>query len=348
MLVLGIETTCDETAVAVVRDGQEILSNVIATQEDLQAIYGGVVPELACRRHCEVLLPLVKKALGEKKLSAIDLIAVARGPGLIGALLIGLNFAKALAFSTGIPFVGVNHVEAHLYAAMMGEKPPFPALGIVLSGGHTSLLLIEKLGSYRSIGSTQDDALGEAFDKTAALLGLPYPGGPQIEKWALKGDITRYPFKPGRIKKAPYDFSFSGLKTAVLYAVKGQNGTKRGPTLLSTQEKCDVAASFQHAAFTDVVKKAIHASQKFGARCMVLGGGVTCNRYLRSLLSTATDLPLFWPKEGLSLDNGAMIAGLGYHKYQAQGADPLDLEPQTRIPLGVENEKAHTLCSAHS
>ncbi|MCH9610594.1 MAG: tRNA N6-adenosine threonylcarbamoyltransferase [Chlamydiales bacterium] len=330
MLVLGIETTCDETAVAIVEDGKKILVNLVATQK-VHEVYGGVVPELACRRHIDMLRPLVEQALETVPLEKIDLIAVAHAPGLIGALLIGLNFAKTLSMSTGIPFVGVNHVEAHLYASMM-EDVPLPALGIVLSGGHTELLLIEKLGQYKLIGKTHDDAIGEAFDKAAKLLDLPYPGGPEIEKLAKKGE-ARFDFKPGRVKRDPYAFSFSGLKTALLYQVKGQNGKAKDQTVIGDQERADVAASFQEAAFDDVCEKAIRASQEFCTKCMVLGGGVTANMRLREKLQTRSDLPLFFPPPGLSLDNGAMIAGLGYHIFNQRGADDLDLLPHPRIEL---------------
>ena len=336
MLVLGIETTCDETAISIVKDGKEILVNLVATQE-VHEVYGGVVPELACRRHIDMLRPLVEKALETVPLSKIDLIAVAHTPGLIGALLIGLNFAKTLSMSTGIPFVGVNHVEAHLYAAMM-QPVPLPALGVVLSGGHTELLLIEGLGQYKLIGKTRDDAIGEAFDKAARLLDLPYPGGPQIEKLAQKGK-ARFPFKPGRVKSDLFAFSFSGLKTAVLYQVKGQNGKKSSESMISDEEKADVAASFQEAALSDVCEKAVRASQQFSARCMVLGGGVTANMRLRELLSERSDLPLFFPPPGLSLDNGAMIAGLGAHIFNQRGADSLDLLPQTRTPIYSSSDK---------
>ena len=329
MLVLGIETTCDETAVSIVEDGKKILVNLVATQE-VHEVYGGVVPELACRRHIDMLKPLVEKACETVPLSKIDLIAVAHAPGLIGALLIGLNFAKTLSMATGIPFVGVNHIEAHLYASMMQQEPSLPALGIVLSGGHTELIKIHELGHYERIGKTVDDAIGEAFDKVAKLLDLPYPGGPQIEQLAKKGK-AHLPFKPGRVKQNPYAFSFSGLKTAVLYQVKGQDGTKRMQSTLSMQEKADVAASFQEAAFDDVCKKAVRASQEFSLRCMVLGGGVTANLRLREKLSEKSELPLFFPPPGLSLDNGAMIAGLGYHIFKKRGGDPLDLLPHPRI-----------------
>lgn len=318
MIVLGIETTCDETGVALVKDGKEILFNTVATQE-VHEIYGGVVPELACRRHIDVLLPLVQKALG--CISHIDLIAVAHTPGLIGALLIGVNFAKALSLATKIPFIGVNHIEAHLYAAMMQQTPPFPALGVVLSGGHTELLCIEKIGKYHLIGKTCDDAIGEAFDKTAKLLGLAYPGGPEIERLALEG-TARFPFKSGQVKSNPFAFSFSGLKTAVFYAIRERT--------LTLQEKADVAASFQKAAFSDVVKKVNLASQQFPVRSIVMGGGVTNNQTLRALMKESCRLPLFFPPPGLSLDNGAMIAGLGYHRFKEKGQDTWDLEPLPR------------------
>jgi N6-L-threonylcarbamoyladenine synthase len=220
MLVLGIETTCDETACAIVKDGHTILSNVISSQIDLHAEYGGVVPELSCRRHVDVIMSVIQQALLEASvgLEDIDLIAVAYGPGLVGALLIGLTSAKTLSLALGKPFIGVNHVEAHLYAAMMSKdlSIQFPCLGVVLSGGHTALVLIEKFGQSRLISETVDDAIGEAFDKVAKMMGLPYPGGPQIESLATQGNPEAFPFKPGKVKEMPLHFSFSGLKTAVL------------------------------------------------------------------------------------------------------------------------------------
>lgn len=333
MLVLGIESTCDETGCAVVRDGVEILSNCIASQIELHAPYGGVIPELACRQHIDCLPSLLKEALEKAHvtLNEIDLIAVAKGPGLIGALLVGLNFAKGLALGLKKPLVGVNHIEAHLYAPFMEQPVPLPALGVVISGGHTALIQIKALGDYTLIGQTQDDAIGEAFDKVAKLLGLPYPGGPEIEKLARQGDPHKYPFKPGTIKKYPFDFSYSGLKTAVLYQVKGQNATKDSPLLISEAEKADIAASFQHTAFSSLVSKIDLAVKTFGCKSVVLGGGVSQNNYLRALLAQEVSYPIFWPSPGLCLDNGAMIAGLGFHIYRTQGEDSLDLSPQTRI-----------------
>jgi N6-L-threonylcarbamoyladenine synthase len=339
MLTLGIETTCDETACAVVRDGREILSNVVVSQTDLHAPYGGVFPELACRRHLDVFLPVLKESLERAGIGReqIDLIAVAMGPGLIGALLLGLNAAKALAVGLKKPFVGVNHVEAHLYAAMMGLpswEEVFPAIGLVVSGGHTLLVQIPSFRSYIAIGATVDDAVGEAFDKVAVLLGLSYPGGPAIEALAESGDPQKYRFPTGMIKGRPWDFSFSGLKTSLLYALKGQNGTKGSPSQLPDEEKPHLAASFQRAALGSIVDKTLRASREFPCRAIFVGGGVSQNRVLRTLLTTGSAVPVYFPPPDLCLDNGAMIAGLGTHLFQERGiSDPLDLEPMTRIPL---------------
>jgi len=335
MLVLGIETTCDETACAIVRDGRQVLSSVISSQIDLHAEFGGVVPELSCRRHVDIVIPVIQEALKEAgvSLDQIDLIAVAYGPGLIGALLIGITAAKTLSIALDKPFIGVNHIEAHLYAAIMSQPTPplFPCLGVVLSGGHTSLVRMDGIGSYTLIGETVDDAIGEAFDKVGKLIGLPYPGGPQIEKLALKGNRHRFAFKAGKVKGHPFNFSFSGLKTAVLYALKGQNS--KAEVILTEQDKADVSAAFQHAALTDIVDKTAAAALEFNCDTIIFGGGVTNNQELRRRLSE--HLPnhnLLWPSVGLSLDNAAMIAGLGYHTYLNKGTgDTLNLEAATRI-----------------
>ncbi len=338
MFVLGLESTCDETAASVVRDGREILSNVISSQVDLHALYGGVYPELAARRHLDVILPVIREALlqAEIKPSDLDLIAVAKGPGLVGPLLIGLNAAKALSIGWKKPYVGVSHVEAHLYASMMHlEAPQLPALGVALSGGHSFLVKITELGSYELIGTTVDDALGEAYDKVAILLGLPYPGGPALEELAKSGDPSRYPFKAGRVKGHPLDFSFSGIKTNVLYTLKGQGASKNSPVVLSDEEKPHVAAGFQEAVLNDVTHKALLAAKQFDCQAIYVGGGVSNNRRLRELLTLkAQPLPVIFPPKGLSLDNAAMIAGLGLHVYNKEGPSPLELEPMPRIPLG--------------
>ncbi len=338
MLVLGIESTCDETGVAIVEDGKKILSNVVASSADIHERYGGVFPEMACRRHIDAIVPVLDEAIEKAgvKSQDIDVVAVARGPGLIGALLIGMNAAKGLAIAWDKPLIGVNHVEAHLYASLMGkEQPGFPALGIVLSGGHTLFLKITDLGEYDTISTTVDDAIGEAFDKVASLLKLPYPGGPKIEEIAKGGDLDKFSFKAGFVKKNPLYFSFSGLKTSVLYALKGQNAAKPEEAEISQQTKADIAASFQETAFKDVLEKAKKASELFPCQSIVFGGGVSSNIRLRELFAKEfPDTPLFWPPKGLSLDNAAMIAGLGYHKFlRKQAGDPLDLEALARIPI---------------
>lgn len=327
MLVLGLESTCDETGAAVVKDGKTILSNVLASSADLHEKYGGVFPELACRRHIEAIIPVIDEALQKADVTPeqIDLIAVAKGPGLVGALLIGMNTAKGLSIAWNKPLIGVNHVEAHLYASMMHlPEIPTPALGIVLSGGHTLLIQILDIGTYEAIGTTVDDAVGEAFDKVAVLLGLPYPGGPHVERLAKKGDPKAYSLTAGKVKRNPLDFSFSGLKTAVLYAMKEDT------------VKEDLAASFQETAFKDIAHKAYLASKRFPCQAIFLGGGVCANQRLRQIMSeTFPHLPIHWPEGNLSVDNAAMIAGLGAKKI-LWGSDPLDLDVQTRIPIGSE------------
>ncbi len=333
MIILGIETTCDEMAVAVVEDGVKILSNVIASQSSFHKKFGGVYPEMAARQHVDMLIPTIKQALEEAHITPkdLDLIAVARGPGLIGPLLVGLNAAKALSLAWDIPFVGVNHVEAHLYAAMMSNQIfTFPALGVVVSGGHTFIARILEVGKYEMIGTTVDDAVGEAFDKVAALLDLPYPGGPEVEKLARAGNPLRYPYKPGKVKGREWDFSFSGLKTNILYTVKGQNGNKRGETTISEEDKRDVAASFQETALGDIAKRAIAAASAFECSAIYVGGGVSNNQRFRELLQTT--VPVYWPGQDLSTDNAAMIAGLGFHRFNGCG-DFYDLEPLTRVPI---------------
>lgn len=338
MLTLGIETTCDETGCAVVKEGREILSNCVSSQIDLHNEYGGVVPELACRRHVDIMLPVVKDALKQAgcSLNDIDLIAVANGPGLVGALLIGLQAAKGLSIALQKPLIAVNHVEAHLYAALMSNEklPSFPCLGVILSGGHTALVVMHSVDTFTLIAQTVDDAIGEAFDKVAKLLGLPYPGGPEIERLAAIGNSRKYTFKGGVVKGYPLSFSFSGLKTSVLYALNGQNSSFRD-TPIPIETQCDIAAAFQDAAFKDVIKKALLASKEYGLNEIVFGGGVTNNRYLRTCFDQAArGQTLYWPTFEMSLDNAAMIAGLGYQRYlRTQKGDALDLEALTRMPF---------------
>lgn len=339
MLVLGIETTCDETAIAVVADGKTILSNIISSQIPLHQKFGGVFPEIAARSHEEMLIPILKEALEKACISSkeIDLISVAKGPGLIGSLMIGMNAAKALSLAWEKPFIGINHVEAHLYAAIMSQPQPiFPAIGVVISGGHTFIVRIENIGTYQFIGTTVDDAIGEVFDKVAAMLDLPYPGGPAIETLARHGNPSQYAFKAGIVKGKPWDFSFSGLKTNVLYTIKGQNCNKHSKMAISPQQAPHIAASFQEAALSCIAEKAIRAAVEFDCYTLYFGGGVSANERLKEILleKKRSDLQIFFPEKGLSLDNGAMIAGLGFHNYLGK-SDPFDLEPMPRIPFCI-------------
>jgi len=335
MFVLGIETTCDETAASIVKDGHTILSNVVFSQVHLHKKFGGVYPELASRSHIDKILMIIEEALKEAKLQLeeIDLIAVAKEPGLIGSLLIGLNTAKTLSLALKKPFIGINHIEAHLYASMMGKLKNliFPALGVVISGGHTILLKVLDIGFYEIIGTTKDDAIGECFDKVASILDLSYPGGPEIEKLACNANLKKYKFKAGKIENNPFDFSFSGLKTKILYLVKGQSSKKNFPTLIEEKEKKHIAASFQKCVFDDLIKKSILATKNFNLKAIYFGGGVSNNQTLKDMFEQIKDSPpLFWPAKGLSLDNAAMIAGLGYYKFKkCFKSDNLNIQAQT-------------------
>lgn len=318
MLVLGIESTCDESAASLVKDGREILSNVIASQADMQEQYGGVFPEMASRAHVEAMMPVIEKALLGKK---PDLIAVANQPGLLGSILMGVTAAEALSLAWKVPLVGVNHIEAHLYAAMM-DTQVFPSLGVIVSGGHTHLVKIDSPLDYEILGQTVDDAIGEAFDKVARMMNLGYPGGPKIEQLAKKGDPNRFPFRGGQVKGHPLNFSFSGLKTNVLYSLKDLEAN-----LKNTQ---DIAASFQRAAFEDILKKTLKAAKIMQPKAIYLGGGVTNSQTLQEMFK-GLDYPVYFPPKGLSLDNGAMIAGLGYHVYKKNGPNSRPLATSPRL-----------------
>lgn len=318
MLTLGIESTCDETAAAVIDQDENILTNVIFSQSAYHAPFGGVFPEMASRLHIEQMIPTLEKALEGRR---PDLIAVANRPGLLGGLLMGIVTAEALSYAWNIPYIGVDHVEAHLYSSMIDVPRSFPALGLVLSGGHTLLLKITAINEYQILGKTVDDAIGESFDKVAAMLGLEYPGGPLIEKLAVDGDPHRYPFRGGIVKGAPLNFSFSGLKTNVLYT------SQKAP--LSEQDKKDMAASFQRAAIDDVHRKTLLALSEFDCKAIYLGGGVTCNKALREKFKNAP-CPAYFPRKGLECDNAAMIAGLGMHLFFKGGSHEI-LEAYPRM-----------------
>jgi N6-L-threonylcarbamoyladenine synthase len=310
-LVLGIETSCDDTSVAVLEGGRTLRSHLIAAQ-DVHRLYGGVVPELASRAHLELLPPLVTEALGEAGVKPGDLtgIAVTRAPGLVGSLVVGVAFGKAYGLALGIPVMGVNHIEAHLHAATLelGESP-FPALALVVSGGHTELVEVRGVGDYRWLGSTRDDAAGEAFDKVAKLLGLGFPGGPIIERLAALGRRDAFDFPRPMLDQPGLDFSFSGLKTAVA-VVLAARGTPPWPESLIA----DVAASFQAAALDTLVAKTVRALESCEPRALTVGGGVACSRELRERLAAECalrDIPFRAPSPRLCADNAAMIALIG-------------------------------------
>jgi N6-L-threonylcarbamoyladenine synthase len=316
--ILGIETSCDETAAAVVDVGRIVVSSVVSSQIDLHARFGGVVPEIASRAHVELIGPVIADALGEAaiELSGVDAIAACHGPGLAGALLVGVSAAKALALVADVPYVGVNHLEAHLYAAWLEDADLTPPLAVlVASGGHTLVVVVEDHGRYRVVGQTVDDAAGEAFDKVARLLGLGYPGGPVIDRLAREGDPEAIPFP--RAMPGEADFSFSGLKTAVVQHVQ------RHPD----GSVADVAASFQAAVVDQLVAKLAVAADDAGATALVLGGGVAANSALRSRvdeLAAATGRRAFLPPLALCTDNAAMIAAAGWWRLRADGPTPLD------------------------
>jgi N6-L-threonylcarbamoyladenine synthase len=317
MYILGIETSCDETAAAVLTDGFEVLSNVILSQDEVHAPYGGVVPELASRQHIKTIDIIVGEALARAgvELKAIDLFAVTQGPGLIGSLLVGLSFAKGLAYFFKKPLVGIDHLEGHVEAAFLENRDiGFPALALLVSGGHTSLYLLEKKLSYRLLGRTRDDAAGEALDKIAKFLGLGYPGGPVIEKLAAGGDQTAFAFSRPRIKDAPLDFSFSGLKTAALKHIRESGITKEHPRL------ADFLASFEEAVARPLVDNLARAVDEFGPKSLILCGGVARNTRLRARFRQFADrqkLPAFIPSPKMCTDNAAMVAALALEKRAA-------------------------------
>ncbi len=335
MLVLGIETSCDETAASVVRDGRVALSDVVSSQIEIHKRWGGVVPELASRNHVVQVMPVVDEALARAgvALSDLDAIAVTTGPGLIGALLVGLQAAKALAWAAGKPLVGVNHLEGHLLAIrLLPEAPEPPFLGLVVSGGHTSLFAVRSFAtveSYELLGSTRDDAAGEAYDKVAKMLGLPYPGGVHIDRLAQQGDPKAVRFPRAHVKGAELDFSFSGLKTAVLTHLQKHPGPHG-------QELADLCASFQEAVADPLTKKAVKAARRFGLGQLVLCGGVAANSRLRALAAErARDagLECYLPPVKLCTDNGAMIAVAGTHAFlRGERADlTLNADPAWRL-----------------
>ena len=312
MLVLGIETSCDDTAAAVLLDGQTILANVVSSQDEIHGAYGGVVPELASRQHIRKILPIIDGALGKAGVTLKDLggIAVTHGPGLVGSLLVGLSVAKGMAFRWGIPYVGVNHLEAHLLAIHLEHEVRFPYIALLASGGHTLLYCVRDVGEYLYLGGTRDDAAGEAYDKVAKMMGLGYPGGRVIDSLAKSGDPKAIRFPRARLKKSPYDFSFSGIKTSVLQYLKSQD-----PQAWKSRVP-DIAASFQEAVVDMLITPTISAAVLHKVNRIVLAGGVAANSRLREKINesaAAKNLQVYFPSAKFCTDNAAMIALTGYH-----------------------------------
>jgi len=346
MRILGIESSCDETAASVVEDGQTLLSNVVNSQIAIHALYGGVVPEVAARSHIEVINPVIDQALKDADVDwdGIDAIAVTYAPGLIGSLLVGTLAARTLAIIHDKPLFPIHHVEAHVYANFItrqadglslqlpAHQPTFPMLALIVSGGHSQLVLFHDHGRYELLGQTQDDAVGEAFDKVAKILGLPYPGGPSIATAALKGDPSSYSFPKAKMQGA-YDFSFSGLKTAVLRAVQREVGVDTSfPSYelagrLNDTQRANFAASFQRVAVETLVDKAYEAYKDYSPSSVVIAGGVAANQELRRVLAERLPLPIEYAPMSLCTDNAAMVATLGYYYAQTQPpANPYELE----------------------
>jgi N6-L-threonylcarbamoyladenine synthase len=360
MKILGIESSCDETAAAVVESGERVLSNVVASQFDVHARYGGIVPELASRQHLRAIVPVVREALERAGVGYADLdgVAATYGPGLVGALLVGLTYAKGLAFALGKPFLGVNHIEGHIHAVVLerrqhGEDVPFPALALVVSGGHTHLFYTELAGEfhyrYRLLGRTRDDAAGEAFDKVAKLLGLGFPGGPWIDRLAPYGDASRVNMPPSRMKGNPLDWSFSGLKTAVLRWVQaariedeiavrkelfapGHKPTLEEALAATPASTLDLIAAFQHRAIEELLHRSLLAAEGLEVHSILVSGGVAANKGLRERFSNAP-YPVYFPTLGLSTDNAAMIAAAAYPRLARGERSGFHLPAQPNLAL---------------
>jgi N6-L-threonylcarbamoyladenine synthase len=337
--ILGIETSCDETAAAVVEDGRRLLANVVASQAALHARYGGIVPEVASRRHLETALPVIETALAAARCSwpQLDAVAVTVGPGLAGSLLIGLGVAKAIAYARDLPLLAVNHLEGHVYANWLAQagpdgedvrqdEPRLPALCLIVSGGHTDIVVMADHGRYRRLGQTVDDAAGEAFDKVARLLGLGFPGGPAIEQVARRKRGPATLTLPRARLKRPYDFSFSGLKTKVSRLVRGEEGEPPPPA--------ELAAAFQESVVDSLVTKALEAAANNSAREIILSGGVAANSELRRVLAERSPIPVVVPPPALCTDNGAMIAACAHYRLAASDVATLNLDIDPALKIG--------------
>jgi N6-L-threonylcarbamoyladenine synthase len=340
-IILGIDTSCDDTAAAVVENGTKVISNIVSTQTEIHTKYGGIVPELASRRHIEMIWPVVDESLkaADMKLNDLSGIAVCHGPGLIGSLLVGCSFVKAICYSKDIPFLAVNHLEGHIFSILLEEpKPSFPFLALIVSGGHTCLYRVDGFGAYRELGKTRDDAAGEAYDKVSKLLGFGYPGGPIIEKIALGGNPKAIGFPRAYLPES-LDFSFSGLKTAVLNFVKRNKLGVMGndiPHITHHALLNDIAASFQTSVIDVLVRKIEWAIKKEGIKHVVLTGGVAANKELRKRMKEMGDektVDVFIPAPSFCTDNAAMIASAGYYHFKEGNIAGLDLNPKAYLPL---------------
>ncbi|MCK5849229.1 MAG: tRNA (adenosine(37)-N6)-threonylcarbamoyltransferase complex transferase subunit TsaD [Caldisericia bacterium] len=333
MNILGIETSCDDTAVAVVNSDGEILSNVLSSQTEFHAKYGGIVPEIASRKHLELISHVCFESLekAQIKWSDIDLISVTKGPGLVGSLLVGVEYARGLSVVLKKPIKGINHMEGHLLSPLLTQKVPFPYMGLVISGGHTEFVLVEKSGKYLKVSSTVDDACGESLDKFGKQIGILYPAGPLIEKLAIEGNSKAYQFPLPKVKKDPLAMSFSGLKTSVMHVI----------TSLSSEdllkEKQNLCASYQYALFRHVLVTAKKVVLKYPVRALTISGGVSANMNLYKTLSDGLSVPVFKPAKKLSTDNAAMIAYAGFLRFKAEGPDSLNFEVFSNLPLASYN-----------
>ena len=347
MRILGIETSCDETAVGIVEDGRLLQANVISSQVELHAQYGGVVPEVASRQHVRDMVPTLDKSLANAgiALENVDIVAATFGPGLAGSLITGLNTAKALSFSMGVPLVGVNHLEGHIYASWLiqsmdspAESPGFPLACLIASGGHTDLILMEDHGIYKLVGRTRDDAAGEAFDKAARILGLGFPGGPEIQRVSQGASGSELPALPRAWMKDTLDFSFSGVKTALLHLAQSRGVYPADSGALDQTQQAhlvqEMAANFQESVVDVMVVKLIEMANRYRAKGIVLGGGVAANARLREVVSQRSTLPVIIPPPVLCTDNGAMIAACAYFQVQRGEQFGLELDIDPALPLG--------------
>ena len=347
MRILGIETSCDETAVGIVEDGRVLQANVISSQVELHAQYGGVVPEVASRQHVRDMVPTLDKSLADAgiALEDVDVVAATFGPGLAGSLITGLNTAKALSFSMGVPLVGVNHLEGHIYASWLiqgmdspAESPGFPLACLIASGGHTDLILMEDHGIYKLVGRTRDDAAGEAFDKAARILGLGFPGGPEIQRVSQGASGSELPALPRAWMKDTLDFSFSGVKTALLHLAQSRGVYPADSGVLDQTQQAhlvrEMAANFQESVVDVMVVKLIEMANQYRAKGIVLGGGVAANARLREVVSQRSTLPVIIPPPVLCTDNGAMIAACAFFQVQRGEQFGLELDIDPALPLG--------------